>query len=137
MRELRAALALAAALLIGLPGAASAHSGDATSVWPQLEPAFSAVEGGQALVAADDVSNGSFERPVIPDGAGYQSHEGTGIEDWHVDGRVDLASSELWAAAEGRQSVDLNELAPGGVWQDVATQVDADYDLTSAPSFAR
>lgn len=87
----------------------------------------------QASARADLVSNGGFESPVVP--GNFQSRpSGSSIGAWTVSsGNVDHIH-QLWAAAEGLQSVDLNGSGAGGVRQTLTTVAAQQYRIRFAVS---
>jgi choice-of-anchor C domain-containing protein len=102
-------------------------------VW-KLAVAFAAVLAVlPARAGAQDqasiVVNGDFEVPVV---SNYQPFYPPGFDAWTVDaGSVDIVH-ELWAAASGVQSVDLNGNCcdPGSILQNLPTTTGAGYVLS-------
>ncbi|NNF66833.1 MAG: DUF642 domain-containing protein [Gammaproteobacteria bacterium] len=81
---------------------------------------------------SDQLTNGSFENPVIIDNNGdYQFYSGTQVPGWVITGNIDLVSQSIWAAAEGAQSLDLNGTAAGAISQTLAGLTDGQsYELS-------
>lgn len=77
------------------------------------------------------VDNGSFETPVVASGFVSRS-AGFSLGGWTVGGGgIDQLSSD-WQPAAGSQSIDLNRLSQGSVFQDLATAPGATYVLRYA-----
>lgn len=90
--------------------------------------------------ARADVSNGGFESPPLTIGSFVTITPGTEPSgfDWTVaSGSVDLGHSPItpfvqYSAYEGNQSLDLNGLGSGAIYQDFATLPGQQYQLTFA-----
>lgn len=87
--------------------------------------------------------NGDFEEPITgTPGTGafpfqpgpvdnYQG--GRTLRGWVVGGdSIDVVPSNFWRAAHGKQSIDLNGLGPGYIYQDLNTVPGATYQLRFA-----
>ena len=84
--------------------------------------------------SAAALSNGSFETPVAT-GTFQNFAAGQAIGAWTVaSGNVDLVHSNLWTAADGDQSVDLNGSTPGSLCQSFDTQAGSDYVVSFSMS---
>lgn len=93
---------------------------------------------------ANILMNGDFETPIAgsPDSGG--SHYpgpvdnfrgGSTIPGWVIGGdSIDLVSSTYWTPASGNQSVDMNGLGPGYIYQDIHTVPGSSYSLRFAMS---
>jgi choice-of-anchor C domain-containing protein len=80
--------------------------------------------------ATNIVVNGDFE---LPDGQGATFPTGTPIPGWTVAyGDTDLVGPDLWNAASGKQSVDLNGSNTGGIYQDLTTTPGQSYVIRYA-----
>ncbi|MGH3372085.1 MAG: InlB B-repeat-containing protein, partial [Nocardioidaceae bacterium] len=111
-------------------GYAATFSGDCDA---HGQVALAPGESKTCTITNDDSSgrirNGHFERPVLPPG-GHVTRTGSELTGWTVEGAgIDHIPQELWPAAEGRQSIDLNAEDSGSVWQDVATELSSSYTL--------
>jgi choice-of-anchor C domain-containing protein len=74
----------------------------------------------------------SFETPAAAGGF-VRYPAGTQLGPWTVTtGNVDLTTTALWQAAEGRQSLDLDGDAPGAVARTIATTPLLTYRITYA-----
>jgi choice-of-anchor C domain-containing protein len=110
---------------------ASALAGVAISVPVDAQaPAFAASTSSGA--SGNVVVNGSFERPVVcPGQFNEYDRSSTAITGWVVGGNsVDLVCHTYFAAAAGRQSIDLAGSTSGSVSQGVATTPGDRYTLT-------
>ena len=97
-------------------------------------PAFDERPDWQVLprTQANLVSNGDFESPVVVGDFGYFAPPG--FDSWTVEsGSVDIVR-ELWTAASGAQSLDLNGAccAPATIAQTLSTTAGTTYRLTFA-----
>ncbi len=73
------------------------------------------------------VTNGSFEEPVVESGFNTY-YAGQTFGGWTVEsGSVDLTTD--WAAADGRQALELSGDDAGTIYQDLATQSGTGYQL--------
>jgi choice-of-anchor C domain-containing protein len=77
------------------------------------------------------LTNPSFEQPVVPNpDFQYYFAGDPAITGWTIVGSsVDLLSTHF-KAQDGNQSLDLNGLDPGGVYQNVPTQPGQSYHLS-------
>lgn len=76
------------------------------------------------------VYNGDFE--LVQYGDPYLGIPPGYLDGWYVEpDSVDVIGS-YWLAASGMQSIDLNGLHPGGIWQDVTTSAGQSYRLSFA-----
>jgi choice-of-anchor C domain-containing protein len=94
-----------------------------------LTVVLAAVVPARAAAQASIVVNGDFEVPVV---SNYQPFFPPGFDGWAVDsGSVDIVR-ELWTAASGAQSIDLNGdcCAAGSISQNLATTPGATYVLS-------
>ena len=72
------------------------------------------------------VTDGGFESPVV---SGVSDlGDGQVFGGWHVVGSVDVVDGQ-WQNTEGNQSVDLNGVGPGAIYQDVPTIPGHSYTL--------
>lgn len=102
-----------------------------------LHPAFSLITAlclSMTIVtglAADNlIENGGFELPVVPDGSLETYFAPASFPGWNVEfGGLDITDTSFFSSAEGKQSVDLNALDSGGVYQDVVTMPGESYRL--------
>ena len=85
-----------------------------------------------APVAGGPALQDGFETPAVA--GGYQRYPaGTRIGQWTVtSGDVDLSSTALWQAAEGRQTLDLGGARPGAVARTVPTTPLLTYRISYA-----
>ena len=89
--------------------------------------AFAVLIGVSALAlpasaGSNLVKDGSFEKPQVPSGQGFQTYFAPSmIGPWHVSaGSVDVETR--WQHASGFQSVDMSgEFQAGTIYQDIAT----------------
>jgi hypothetical protein len=73
--------------------------------------------------------NGDFESPSVSGFATFAAP--SNFLGWTVaSGSVDIVASNFYAPASGLQSLDLNSVASGSVFQDVATSPGQAYQLT-------
>lgn len=80
------------------------------------------------------VTNGDFEVPVVTGNLGFGYFAPPGFDAWTVDyGSIDIVR-ELWTAASGAQSVDLNGACcdPGSISQVLPTSSGTTYTLRFA-----
>lgn len=80
------------------------------------------------------VANGDFESPVVATAFGFDYFAPPGFDSWAVErGSIDIVR-ELWTAASGAQSVDLNGACcePGTIAQSLATTAGTGYTLSFA-----
>lgn len=87
-----------------------------------------------ATASADEANlivNGGFESPVV---SGYVTFAAPNrFQGWAVDsGGVDLTANDFYAPAAGRQSLDLNSIVSGSIFQNVATVPGRQYVLSFA-----
>ena len=85
------------------------------------------------------VRDGSFELPDVP-GPWETFYAPTTMGPWTVEsGSIDLVDETYWLPAHLQQSIDLNGLTAGAIYQDVATVPGTTYSLSfavaSAPDF--
>jgi len=85
-------------------------------------------------VAQAQIVNGGFEVPVIASNSAQQFNAGSAaIVGWTVQsGSVDLVDTGLFAAFQGKQSLDLDGLSPGSISQSFATIAGQTYNLDFA-----
>jgi len=80
-----------------------------------------------SVLAASSFTNGSFEGGPAANYTTLASGS-TAIPSWIVTGTdVDSVRNDLWPAADGSYSVDLNGYGPGGVEQTFATNANSMY----------
>lgn len=80
------------------------------------------VAGAAPASAAAGLGNGGFEDPAIAPNAYRTFNQGESVGGWQVvDGSVDIIHTNLYRAASGDQSLDLNGEAPGTVQQTLNT----------------
>src|SRR5688572_11733896 len=95
-------------------------------------PAFDERPDWQVLPRTELVANGDFELPVVVGDFGYFAPPG--FDSWTVEsGSVDIVR-ELWTAASGAQSLDLNGAccAPATIAQVLPTTAGTSYRLNFA-----
>ncbi|MFO1499556.1 MAG: DUF642 domain-containing protein [Verrucomicrobiota bacterium] len=93
-----------------------------------------------SFTRANLVTNGDFEDPPVRNRInGFDTYiGGESFGGWTVGGHsIDVVSDAKgswvwWNAASGHQSVDLNGLGAGSVWQDIATVPQQSYALSFA-----
>jgi hypothetical protein len=86
-----------------------------------------------ATAQNNSIINGGFEEPPAPIAGWSNSAAPTNFVGWTVEfGDVDVVGTNYFASAAGAQSLDLNGLDRGGVYQDVATVSNLSYRLTFA-----
>ncbi|MEU3188586.1 DUF642 domain-containing protein [Streptomyces sp. NPDC006923] len=98
-----------------------------------VHAAATAASGPPALpTAAGDLSDGSFETPVVPYPVTFtEPVAGESIGPWTVGGdSVNLNSDRQWDAADGSQSLDLSGVGPGSVSQTIPTLPLTSYVVT-------
>jgi choice-of-anchor C domain-containing protein len=77
------------------------------------------------------VKDGSFEKPNV--GGGVNLVAGQTFGAWTVgSGDIDVVGTNWWMARNGVQSVDLNGLGPGSIYQDLSTNSGTQYSLSFA-----
>lgn len=97
-----------------------------------------------ALISVNTLSaglvNGSFETPTAPAGWFFTFTAGSAPAPfgWQVAaGEIDLLGNGYWQHSHGQQSVDLNGLAPGAIYQDFTFDAAGAYvikfDLSANP----
>ncbi len=80
-------------------------------------------------VPANLVSNGGFEAPRVATATFQTFAAGTNPNGWVVEsGSVDVVRS-VWSPFEQAQSLDLNGVGPGAIYQDLATTPGRNYYL--------
>ena len=83
--------------------------------------------------AATDLSNGSFETPVIAPNTFQTFYTGQSIGAWKVTaGNVDLSGVGFWQVADGVQSLDLNGNTNGAITQTFSTAPLVTYEVSYA-----
>ena len=82
----------------------------------ELSPVTNETQPAQLI---NIVKNGDFEHPIIPECAGFITYyAGDTINEWIVENNsTDLVHS--WSAASGIQSLDLNGISSGAIYQNV------------------
>jgi len=103
--------------------------------------------------SANQVFDGGFEVPDVGSGGPADGYPGSGAllyfasgsDDypsiplsgttldgaWHVEsGSIDLVGTPIWTAAEGTQSIDLDGINAGALYQDVPTVVGQQYTMS-------
>ena len=86
--------------------------------------------GGNPVGVGNLVQNGDFETPSVVVNATL--HGPTQIPGWQIEADgIDIAES-YWQPAHGSQSIDLNGLDRGGVYQDLSTAAGHVYHLRFA-----
>ena len=80
-----------------------------------------------APAGAQIVANGGFEQPV----AANSITGTTSIPGWTASsGDFEIITSAYWQPHSGNQSIDLNGITPATIFQDLATEVGATYQLS-------
>jgi choice-of-anchor C domain-containing protein len=95
-----------------------------------LSAVLAAIAPAQAAAQTTIVANGDFEAPVVT--GNFEVFFPPGFDAWTVDaGSVDIVR-ELWSAASGTQSVDLNGNCcdPGAIMQSLTTTPGVTYSLS-------
>ena len=83
-----------------------------------------------APAGAQIVTNGGFEQPAV--GSAITPVPGsTTLTGWTVSsGDIEIITSAYWQPHGGNQSIDLNGVTPGTIFQDLLTEAGATYQLS-------
>jgi choice-of-anchor C domain-containing protein len=93
---------------------------------------FAVLLAAVPVAAQNIVTNGSFETPTAPPGSFITFGAGATFGGWTVGiGSIDLVGT-YWQAADGQQSVDLNGITTGSIFQDLVTTPGSLYTLSFA-----
>src|SRR4051812_43419481 len=88
--------------------------------------------GGASAASPILLPDGDFEQPVAAPLPFVTLFDGETFAGWHVVGSIDIVSADLWPAAHGAQSVDIDGFSTGGLWRDVGTITGHPYELIFA-----
>jgi hypothetical protein len=85
------------------------------------------------LAQGNLVINGGFETPLVPTNNFSTFTAPTNFAGWTVEfGGVDVVNTNYFQSASGLQSLDLNAVDAGAVYQDIVTLSNVSYRLSFA-----